>query len=132
MVIWKTYIKGKFFRKKSNNQRVPHGVKRVRIRSYSGPHFSRIFPYSDWIRRDTPYTQRHMDIILINHSNTLVLLNTHDYLLNSNFHQRTTKRICFICFNKIPLKMMKMLFVSSKKLFPFSRYLNVSLALLTM
>ena len=24
MVIWKTYIKGKFFRKKSNNQRVPH------------------------------------------------------------------------------------------------------------
>ena len=30
-------------------------VKRVRIRSYSGPHFSRIFPHSDWIRRDTPY-----------------------------------------------------------------------------
>ena len=24
-----------------------HGVKRVRIRSYSGPHFSRIFPHSD-------------------------------------------------------------------------------------
>ena len=42
MVIWKTYIKGKFFRKQSNNQRIPHGVKRVRIRSYSGPHFSRI------------------------------------------------------------------------------------------
>ena len=32
-----------------------HGVKRVRIRSYSGPDFSRIFPHSDWIRRDTPY-----------------------------------------------------------------------------
>ena len=25
--------------------------KTVRIRSYSGPHFSRIFPHSDWIRR---------------------------------------------------------------------------------
>ena len=24
-----------------------HGVKRVRIRSYSGPQFSRIFPHSD-------------------------------------------------------------------------------------
>ena len=29
-----------------------HCVKSVRIRSYSGPHFSRIFPHSDWIRRD--------------------------------------------------------------------------------
>ena len=28
-------------------------VKIVRIRSYSGLHFSRIFPHSDWIRRDT-------------------------------------------------------------------------------
>ena len=33
----------------------PHFVKSVRIRSYSGPNFSRIFPHSDWIRRDTPY-----------------------------------------------------------------------------
>ena len=32
-----------------------HCVKRARIRSYSGPHFSRIFPHSDWIRRDTVY-----------------------------------------------------------------------------
>ena len=23
--------------------------------SYSGPHFSRISPHSNWIRRDTPY-----------------------------------------------------------------------------
>ena len=30
-------------------------VKRIRIRSYSGPDFSRIFPHSDWIRRDSPY-----------------------------------------------------------------------------
>ena len=28
-------------------------IKRVRIRSYSGPHFSRIALHSDWIRRDT-------------------------------------------------------------------------------
>ena len=33
----------------SNN----HSVKTVCIRSYSGPHFSRIFPHSDWILRDT-------------------------------------------------------------------------------
>ena len=32
-----------------------HCVKRVRIRRYSGPHFSRIFLHSDWIRSDTPY-----------------------------------------------------------------------------
>ena len=32
-----------------------HSVKRVRIRSYSAPHFSRVFPHSDWIRRDTKY-----------------------------------------------------------------------------
>ena len=30
-----------------------HCVKSVRIRSCSSPHFSRIFPHSDWIRRDT-------------------------------------------------------------------------------
>ena len=29
--------------------------KTVRIRSYSDPHFSRIFSHSDWIRRDTKY-----------------------------------------------------------------------------
>ena len=28
-------------------------VKCVRIRKFSGPHFSRIFPHSNWIRRDT-------------------------------------------------------------------------------
>ena len=28
-----------------------HCVKSVRIRSYSGPHFYRIFPHSEWIRR---------------------------------------------------------------------------------
>ena len=33
-------------------------VKRVRIRSYSGPHFSRIFPYSDWIQSISPYSVR--------------------------------------------------------------------------
>ena len=30
-----------------------HCLKSVRIRSYSGPHFSLIFPHADWIRRDT-------------------------------------------------------------------------------
>ena len=30
-------------------------LKRVRIRSYPGPHFCCIFLHSDWIRRDTPY-----------------------------------------------------------------------------
>ena len=32
-----------------------HCVKSVRIRIYSGPDFSRIFPHSVWTRRDTPY-----------------------------------------------------------------------------
>ena len=32
-----------------------HYVKRTRIRSYFGPHFSQNFLHSDWIRRDTPY-----------------------------------------------------------------------------
>ena len=31
---------------------VEHYVKSVRIQCYSGPHFSRIFPHSDWIRKD--------------------------------------------------------------------------------
>ena len=35
--------------------RIIHWVKRVRIRSYSGPHFSQIFPHLDGIRRDTEY-----------------------------------------------------------------------------
>ena len=30
-------------------------VKSVHMRSYFGPHLSRIFPYLDWIRRDTSY-----------------------------------------------------------------------------
>ena len=32
-----------------------HCIKGVRIRSYSGPHFSHIFPHSDWIRGDVRY-----------------------------------------------------------------------------
>ena len=32
-----------------------HCIKSIRIRIYSGLHFFRIFPYSDWIRRDTEY-----------------------------------------------------------------------------
>ena len=36
-----------------------HYVKSIRIRSYSGPDFSRIFPHSGWILRDTPYIFRH-------------------------------------------------------------------------
>ena len=32
---------------------ITHCVKSVRILSYSGPHFSLIFPHSDWMWRDT-------------------------------------------------------------------------------
>ena len=35
-----------------------------------------------------------------------------------------SKKICFICFNESPLKSWKMHFISSLKLFSFSRYLN--------
>ena len=40
------------------NLKKGHCIKSARIRSYSGPHFPRIFPHSDWIRRDTisPYS----------------------------------------------------------------------------
>ena len=37
---------------------ISHCVKRIRIRSYSGRHFFRIFPHLDWIRRDTPVRMR--------------------------------------------------------------------------
>ena len=33
-----------------SNYKGMHCVKIVHIRSYSGPHFSRIFPHADWIR----------------------------------------------------------------------------------
>ena len=49
---WK---KIKEWENKSNNLKNLNSVKSVRIRSYSGPHFSCIFPHSDWIRRDTQY-----------------------------------------------------------------------------
>ena len=39
---------------------ISHNVKRVLIRSYSGPHFSRIFLHSNWIRRDTVYGEIKM------------------------------------------------------------------------
>ena len=37
------------------NENSLHCVKSVRIRSYSGPHFSHIFPHLDWIRRGASY-----------------------------------------------------------------------------
>ena len=39
-----------------------HCVKSVRIRSYSGAHFSRIFPHSDWIRRDIQSECRYFSV----------------------------------------------------------------------
>ena len=41
----------------------------------------------------------------------------------------TFQKICFICFNESPLKMMKKAFVSRWKLILFSRYLNFCLNL---
>ena len=38
--------------------------KRVRIWSYSGPHFSSIFPHLDWIQRDTPNTDSFYAVIV--------------------------------------------------------------------
>ena len=45
-------IVGKYFHHWKNFYHV-HCVKCVRIRSYSGPHFSGSFPHSNWIRRNT-------------------------------------------------------------------------------
>ena len=41
-----------------SSHRQIHGVKRARLWSYSGPYFSRIFPHSDWIRKDTSVSLR--------------------------------------------------------------------------
>ena len=37
------------------NKGKEHCAKRARIRSYSGPHFYRIFPHLDWMQRDMEY-----------------------------------------------------------------------------
>ena len=50
--------------------------------------------------------------------------------LKSDFH--LPKKISFICFNKSSLKMMKMLSISSWKIFSFSRYLNFCLDILDL
>ena len=48
------YLKNSTSRKKVRKKRKrKHGVKRVRIRSYSGPYLAQIFLHSDCIRRDT-------------------------------------------------------------------------------
>ena len=41
-------------------------IKNVHIWSYSGPHFSRIFPHSDWTRRDKEY----LSVFSLNAENT--------------------------------------------------------------
>ena len=41
-------------------------------------------------------------------------------------------KICFICFIENPLKKMKIIFISSLKLFFFSRYLNFGPDILVM
>ena len=41
-------------------------------------------------------------------------------------------KICFICFIENPLKKMKIIFISSLKLFSFSRYLNFGPDILVM
>ena len=43
------------FHSRGDTPKSIHCVKSVRIWSYSGPHFSSIFPHSNWIRRDTDY-----------------------------------------------------------------------------
>ena len=45
-----------FWIKKWFHQSCLYCVKSVRIRSYSGPHLSRIFRHSDWIRRATVFS----------------------------------------------------------------------------
>ena len=45
----------KFDKKIDSYSREAHCIKIARIQSYSGLHFSCIFPYWDWIRRDTQY-----------------------------------------------------------------------------
>ena len=76
-----------------------HCVKRVRIRSYSGPHFSRIFSHSDWyLFVFSPNTgkygknvdQNNSEYRLFLRSTVILLLWVLQYLLFSFF--------VFVCF----------------------------------
>ena len=49
-----------------------HWVKSVRIRSYSGPRFSRIFPHSNWIRKNAD--QNNYEYGLFSRSDVLDML----------------------------------------------------------
>ena len=89
-----------------------HDVKKIHIRSYSGPHFSHIFPHSDWIRRDTPYLsvfspnsgkcgkngdQNNSEYGLFLRSEHL---HKHDYCSKVFKKQRSN----FVIFSNVPLK----------------------------
>ena len=71
-----------------------HCVKRVRIRSYSGLHFSRIFPPSDWIRRNiSPYSVRMRE----NVRKTRITPNTNTfYAVKKNTSTHLNRNICLI------------------------------------
>ena len=81
------------------NYKLIHCVKRARVRSYSGPHFPRIFPHSDWIRRDTisPYSVRMREntdtfyaIIII------IFFLKHLFVFMNYLHFRNSHRKCSV------------------------------------
>ena len=74
-----------------------HCIKRVRIQSYSGPHFSLIFPHFDWIQRDTSYLSifspnaGKMQTRITANADTFYAVWGYKYEVNSRETQRTSR-----------------------------------------
>ena len=81
-----------------------HCIKSVHIRSYSGPHFSRIFPHLDWTRRDTWENMNQ------NNSEYGLFLRRGEEHLHflEDFWMITTKLIHFLSYiNQFPVKVSR-------------------------
>ena len=81
-----------------------HCIKSVHIRSYSGPHFSRIFPHLDWTRRET-WENRDQN----NSEYRLFLRRLEEHLhFSENFWMITTKLIHFLSYiNQFPVRVSR-------------------------
>ena len=79
--------------------RLLHCLKIVRIRSYSGPHFSHIFPHSDWMRRDGYFWGKKAIIVAkmeIKTFNILVKMAVHCIFWSPNFEYFLIMKMKFL------------------------------------
>ena len=80
------------------NYKLTHCVKRVRVRSYSGPHYPLIFPHSDWIRRDTisPYSVRMRENTDTFYAIIVLFFLKHLFVFMNYLHFRNSHRKCSV------------------------------------